>query len=357
MSADLLTRDNPHLSRPTPNNSWETAGRALKCTNTGLAFAEADAIKCTAVPSVASFAINCAVDLPDAVRRYVHESLSENTRRAYLSDLAHFESWGGCIPASDVLVASYLADHAEQLCTTTLTRRIAAIAKAHSTKGLNNPTQSPLVKATIRGIMRRHRKPPRQARALLREDLFQVLSAMENELRDVRDRALLLIGFAGGFRRSEIIGLDREDIEPVPQGILVHLRRSKTDQVGTGRTIAIPFGRTHWCPVSALNDWLARSGIERGALFRRVNRHGHLLSRLTGEAVSLIIKGRVAAAGFDQVGYSGHSLRAGFVTSAAQAGVSSFRIRQQTGHSSAATLATYVRNAELFTGSPLAVLL
>ncbi len=355
--ADDLTSDNHPLSRPKPRGARDAADRALNCTNAGLASAEADAIKCTSVPSLAIRAINCTTDLPDAVRQYVHESLSENTRRAYLSDLTHFELWGGRIPASDVLVASYLADHAERLGTATLARRLAAIAKAHTTKGLSNPIQSPLVKATIRGIMRCHRTPPHQARALLRDDLFLVLSAIGSELRDVRDRALLLIGFAGGFRRSELVGLNREDIESVSQGILVHVRRSKTDQTGIGRTIAIPFGRTQWCPVSELNDWLARSGIERGALFRWVNRHDHLLSRLTGEAVSLIIKGRVAAAGIDQAGYSGHSLRAGFVTSAAQAGLNAWEIRRQTGHASQFTLAKYVREQDLFVGNPLIALL
>ncbi len=142
------------------------------------------------------------------------------------------------------------------------------------------------------------------------------------------------------------------------QGVVISIRRSKTDQEGAGRDIGIPHGRTRWCPVTALNDWLERAGIEEGHVFRPVDRHGRMQGqRLSGEAVSLVIKERVAAVGFDPDDYSGHSLRAGLATSAAAAGVSSWKIRQQTGHASDAMLARYIRDGEMFVDNASGALL
>jgi integrase len=139
------------------------------------------------------------------------------------------------------------------------------------------------------------------------------------------------------------------DIESVRQGIIIHLRRSKTDKEGAGRKIGIPHGRTRWCPVAALDQWLLQSGIFDGAVFRPIDRHGKIgAGRLSGEAVSLVVKGAMKAAGIDPSGYSGHSIRAGLATSAAQAGVPTWKIRAQTGHSSDVMLARYIRAGELF---------
>ncbi|MFO1097205.1 MAG: site-specific integrase [Xanthobacteraceae bacterium] len=210
----------------------------------------------------------------------------------------------------------------------------------------------------MRGIKRTRGAAQREAKPLFREDLFLVLDAMGDRLKDARDKALLLIGFAGGFRRSELVGLDRADIEVVRQGIILQLRRSKTDQMGLGRKIGIPHGRTRWCPVTALDHWLSRSGVTEGAVFRPIDRHGRIeAGRLSDEAVSLVLKGRLAAAGIDAAGYSGHSLRAGLATSAAQAGVSAWKIRQQTGHASDAMLGRYVRDGELFIDNAAGALL
>jgi integrase len=184
-----------------------------------------------------------------------------------------------------------------------------------------------------------------------------MLEAMGSRLKDVRDRALLLLGFAGGFRRSELIGLNCDDMVPVRQGLEVSLRRTKTDQNGAGRKIGIPYGRGRWCPVVALEQWLSACGVTEGALFRPIDRHQRIgIKRLSDEAVCLVVRERVRAAGIDPKGYSGHSLRAGLATSAAQAGVSSWKIRQQTGHASDAMLARYVRDGELFTGNAAGML-
>lgn len=305
-----------------------------------------------------SDAVNCMPDIPNRVADYVRGSLSENTRRAYLSDLAHFEASGGRVPATADLVASYLASHAETLKVSTLTRRIASISKAHAARGFDNPVQSELVRATLRGIRRSRGTALQEAKALIKEDLFLVLGAIGDTRKDARDRALLLIGFAGGFRRSELVAIDWDDIEHVHQGIIVHIRRSKTDQEGQGRKIGIPYGRTRWCPVAAIDRWQAISGASDGAVFRPVDRHGKIDDgRLSGEAVSLVVKERVEAAGIEPTGYSGHSLRAGLATSSAQAGVPVFKIRQQTGHASDATLARYIRDADIFEGNAVSSIL
>ena len=206
------------------------------------------------------------------------------------------------------------------------------------------------MRATMSGIRRTKGMAQREAQALQRDDLFAVLGRMGERPIDIRDKALLLIGFAGAFRRSELVGFDCGDVEPVGRGIILHLRRSKTDQTGQGRKIAIPHGRTRWCPVRHLTDWATYAGIEQGPIFRSIDRHGHISpDRLSGDAVATIMKKRVKAAGFDPATFSGHSLRAGLATSAAMAGASSWKIRQQTGHKSDAMLARYIRDGDMFT--------
>lgn len=333
MSYDRLTRDNPPLSRPT----MRPAGGMLEHSST---LASGTTPPCE---------VNFTSELPDEVAEYVEKSLSENTRRAYATDVAHFQAWGGSIPATDITIAKYVAEHADTLSVATLCRRIATISKAHTANGLSSPTRSELVRSTIRGVKRSRGTAQVEAKPLLLDGLFAVLERMGDDIKSIRDRALLLIGFAGGFRRSELVGLNVNDIEHVRQGIVVLLRRSKTDQEGNGRKIAIPFGRTRWCPVTALDHWLSRAAIDAGPIFLGVNRHGHLSEqRLSAEAVSLVVKERVADANIDPSRFSGHSLRAGFATSAAIAGASAWKIRAQTGHASDAMLARYIRDTDLF---------
>jgi integrase len=321
MQTDLSIADNHHLSEP--NKAREAASLTIIADN--------------------------FTDSLDMANEYVRESLASNTRKAYLYDLGHFEAWGGAIPASPELVAGYLAQHAGQLAIATLVRRIASISKVHEARSLPNPCRAEIVRATLRGIRRRWGCAQDQAKALVREDLFLTLDAMGAGIKDARDRALLLIGFAGGFRRSELVALDRADVQSVRQGLIVTIRRSKTDQEGQGRNIGVPYGSTRFCPILALERWLEISGVKAGAIFRPIDRHGHIAAgRLSGDAISVIVKKRVAAAGYDPADYSGHSLRAGFVTSAAMAGKTTWKIRQQTGHASESMLFRYVRDVELF---------
>ena len=156
-------------------------------------------------------------------------------------------------------------------------------------------------------------------------------------------------GRAGAFRRSELVALDVADVDHVREGVVVTLARSKTDQEGEGRRIGIPFARRKHCPVRALEAWLERARIDEGPIFHPVDRHERLLpTRLSPEAVAVVVKQRAAQVGLDPANYSGHSLRAGLATSAAAAGVSTLAIRRQTGHRSDAMLARYVRQGTLF---------
>ncbi|MCJ2077609.1 site-specific integrase [Methylobacterium sp. E-016] len=344
MLGDILTRDNPLLSR---------ANRPI---STKLGLSE---INFTCPDDGEKRGQLSPFDPGDErVAALIEKSISDNTRRAYRFDLSHFEIWGGTIPSTPATVATYLADHVHELSVATLVRRVATLSKAHEARGLANPCRSEIVRATLRGIKRSKGTVQKQARALEREDLMLVLDQLGESVRDVRDRALLLLGFAGGFRRSELVGLNHADVEHVRHGLIVTLNFSKTDQEGAGRQLGIPHGRTRHCPVAALDAWLALSGIATGPIFRPVDRHGHIgVDRLSGEAVSLVVRERVGAAGINPVGFSGHSLRAGFATSAVRAGVPTHRIRAQTGHASDAMLARYVREGELFLGNAAGALL
>lgn len=303
------------------------------------------------------FAVNCT-SATSKVLALVADSISPATRRAHASDLRHFAEWGGSIPAAPETIAEYLADYAGELSVSTLIRRSGTLSKAHAALGLPSPCQAQIVRSALQGLRRRYGVAGKQARALVVEDLFSVLDGTGEDKKGLRDRALLLLGFAGGFRRSELVGLDVADIERVQQGVVVLLRRSKVDQDGAGRKIGIPHGRTGYCTVSALDRWIEVAGFSEGPIFRPVDRHGHIASgRLSGDAVSDIVKERVAAVGLDPASYSGHSLRSGFATSAARAGVSTLKIRAQTGHTTDAMLARYVRDGELFVGNAAGAIL
>ena len=165
--------------------------------------------------------------------------------------------------------------------------------------------------------------------------------------KGLRDRALLLLGFAGAFRRSELVALDVSDVEETPDGMKVTIRRSKTDQEGGAQTIAIPFGQIA-CPIAALKEWTAVAGIQSGAIFRSVNRHGRVGGRLTDQSVSDIVKEHAARLRLDPNQFAGHSLRAGFLTSASSRGASIFKMMDVSRHRSVDTLRGYVRHAELF---------
>ena len=292
------------------------------------------------------------------VREFVTAAIAPNTRRAYASDLEHFRAWGGSFPASPQQLANYLAAHAWMLSTATLARRLAAIGRAHTTAGYPNPAADDLVRATFRGIRRTCGHPQRRVAALTSEYLIAIVSSLGNSKKEVRDRALLLLGFAGAFRRSELTALDRESIEQRPSGLIVTIRKSKTDQERHGRKIAIPTSRGTICPVRALKDWIDLAKITEGPIFRPVTKQGEVLPRrLSTDAVALIVKQRSHSISGRGDRYSSHSLRAGFVTTAALAGIPIWKIKAQTGHVSSASLERYIRVSQLFTENGASALL
>lgn len=295
--------------------------------------------------------------IPSEVADYIRASLSHSSRRAYRSDIEHFQRWGGLIPSPPELVAHYLANHAGVLSAATLARRLVSISKAHTTQGYPSPARDDLVRATLRGIRHTHGSAQRQVAPAVREDILSMVAGLQG-VKGLRDQALLLVGFAGAFRRSELVSLQLSDIEWVQQGFIAHLRFSKTDQQGIGRKVAIPYARGASCPVRALQSWIEVAGISVGPIFRSVSK-GEVVSQagLTPQAVALIVKERAKAVGLDPRNYSGHSLRAGLITSAAKLGVSSWKIRQQTGHKSDAMLGRYIRDANIFVDNPAGAVL
>lgn len=287
------------------------------------------------------------------VFKYLNAALSANTLLAYRADLNHFLAWGGTIPAKPERVANYVAHFATLLAPSTLSRRLVAIAHAHADRGLPSPTDSALVRAMLRGVRRTCSRPLRQVAPLQKADLQKMVRGLTG-LHGLRDASLLLLGFAGAFRRSELVSLDVNDVEFSDAGMLVRLRRSKTDQEGHGRLVAIPRVRGQCCPTRKLEEWLKESGISGGAIFRRFNRYDQLQpARLSAPSVALIVKHRTEALGLDSSQYSGHSLRAGFATNAANTGASTASIRGQTGHKSDAMVNRYIRNSQSFTDNPI----
>jgi site-specific recombinase XerD len=287
-----------------------------------------------------------AVDLAKA-----EKALS--TRKAYSTDFRLFKVWCeakgvSSLPASPETVAAFLAFESRTAKPSTLGRRVAAIRYAHKLAHLDTPTDSEAVRATQRGIRRTFGGAKvRKAPAVAAKVRTMVALAPEG-LAGLRDRALLLLGFAGAFRRSELVALDVSDITEVKTGLLVTIRRSKTDQEGEGTTIAIARGDVA-CPARALREWLDAAGIETGPIFRPINKAGTVAAgRLTDRSVANIVKAYAGRAGFDATTFSGHSLRSGFLTSAAAKGASIFKMMDVSRHKSVDTLRGYVRDAELF---------
>jgi len=296
-------------------------------------------------------------------RDYLVASTAASTASAYRSDWRHFTAWCDgqdleSLPAAPETVAHYMAVLAETHKPATLTRRAASISVNHQAVGYEPPTRAAVVQNVLKGIRRTKSTAP-AAKAPLTVDDLRVISRnhLPNGAKGTRDRALLLLGFAGAFRRSELVGIDREHVEFVPEGVVITLLRSKTDQEGAGRKVAVPYGHhPETCPVRALTAWLAAAQITSGPVFRRVDRHGNIgVARLTGKAVSLTVKHYMAAIGKDPAAYAGHSLRSGFATAAARGGASERAIMRQTGHKSEAMVRRYIRDGNLFRANAASV--
>ena len=291
----------------------------------------------------------------DQARKFALWSKAENTLRGYRTDWRDFCGW--CerntqrpLPASAEVVAAYIAECAGRLKVGSIQRRLNAIAEAHKAVGLDSPTAAGIVRNTLKGIKRTLGTAAVQKAPALTEDIRMMVDSTDSGLIGLRDRALILLGFAGAFRRSELVGLDLEDCAFGKDGLTVTLRRSKTDQQGQGRKIGIPYGSNPGtCPVRILQAWLEQAGVITGPLFLSLSRHRKIQpGRLSGIDVARVVKKLALRAGLDASKYAGHSLRAGHATSAAASGASERSIMNQTGHRSVQMVRRYIREGSLF---------
>lgn len=290
-----------------------------------------------------------------SARDYIRDSKAQNTRRAYRSDWAHFSGWCGQnglqpLPAAPETVALYLTALADTCKVSTIARRFVAINQAHAAAGQPSPTTAAAVRSVMAGIRRRKGTAPGSKAPTLIEDIRRMAASLPAGNLGTRDHALLLVGFAGAFRRSELVSLDHEDCAFTGDGLVITLRRSKTDQEAAGRKVAIPYGSSpDTCAVRATQAWLQASGATTGPLFHPVNRHGKILpGRLSDKAVARAVKRYALKAGLDPARYAGHSLRAGLATAAAIGGASERSIMAQTGHRSVNMVRIYIRDGNLF---------
>jgi site-specific recombinase XerD len=289
-----------------------------------------------------------------AARGYLSSQIAESTKRAYVSDFRHFRTW--CeerglhvLPASPAAVATYLsfgADSGSKYAT--ISRRAAAINFAHLSADLDSPTKSNLVGGALKGIRRTVGIAPVKKAPATAKKLLEMVRHCPDTLQGQRDKALLLLGFAGAFRRSELVALQVSDLAFEAAGMKATIRKSKTDQEGRGQTIAIARGEV-FCPVRAVQDYLLAAGITEGAVFRPINKGGNTsAAALCAQSVADVVKTYATKAGFDPATFAGHSLRAGFLTSAAEAGANIFKMVEVSRHRTFETVRGYVRNAELF---------
>jgi integrase len=305
-----------------------------------------------------------ASDLIESVRSGLKDALSTATQRAYQADWRAFLEWCGLrgvgfLPAHAAIVAAYLRQlEGKGRKASTIARVLASISEGHKAAGHDSPRSSMVVRKTLRAIRRRLGVAPTQKAPLLAEQLRSMVLGLASDLHGLRDRALLLVGFAGAFRRSELVALNVEDVEFGEEGLRITLRRSKTDQEGEGRQVGVPYGSTaKTCPVRALKAWLEAAKIDNGPVFRGVVRGAVGERRASDKAVARAVKRAARQAGLDPSCFAGHSLRAGLATTAARAGKSERAIMKQTGHRSVAMVRRYIREAELFQDNAAAGLL
>lgn len=291
----------------------------------------------------------------EALERYQEKPIAQSTRRAYEADWADFAAW--CVrrelrdlPAEPTTVARYLVERAAERSMLTLQRRVLVIRRRHEESGAIPPTAAPLVKNTIAHLRRERGTASGGKSPLLLEDLRLALDQLPETTQGHRDRALLLVGWAAALRRSELTALEVSDVSWRREGVVLTIRRSKTDQEGKGRDVGVARGRDEaYCPVRALRAWLDHAGIDQGPIFRPVDRFDGVGEKaLSGEGAAMAVQRAVARIDLDPALYGGHSLRAGLATSAAMQGADLLTIMRQTGHRSQTVAASYVRAADLF---------
>ena len=295
----------------------------------------------------------------------LQNSKANNTVRAYKSDFNDFELF--CVqngfkslPSEPKIVSLYLTHlSTKDIKMSTLKRRLVSIGVIHKLKGHYLDTKHPSIIENIMGIKRRKGSIQKGKKPLLINILKMLINVIDEQktegIKKLRDRSIILIGFSGGFRRNELVSLDYEDLDFVQEGLKINLKKSKTDQFGEGSIKALPyFKNSQYCPVVSLRNWLDVAKINSGALFRRFSKGSRLTEkRLTDQTVALLIKEYLQLAGIDNKNYSGHSLRSGFATSAAESGAEERSIMAMTGHKSTEMVRRYIKEANLFKNNAL----
>ena len=295
----------------------------------------------------------------------LQSSKASNTVRAYKSDFSDFgvfcaQNGFKSLPSEPKVVSLYLTHlSTKDAKMSTLKRRLVSIGVIHKLKGHYLDTKHPAIIENIMGIKRRKGTFQKAKKPILINSLKKIINAIDEqkkeEIKKLRDRSIILIGFSGGFRRNEIVSLDYDDLDFVPEGLKLSIRRSKTDQFGEGFTKALPyFDSSQYCPVVSLKKLLDLSKIRSGPVFRRFSKGSKLSeNRLTDQTVALLIKEYLNLAGIDSQNFSGHSLRSGFATSAAESGVEERNIMAMTGHKSTEMVRRYIKEANLFKNNAL----
>ena len=292
-------------------------------------------------------------------------SKANNTVRAYKSDFNDFSLFCAqngfkSLPSEPKIVSLYITSlSTRDIKMSTLKRRLVSIGIIHKLKGHYLDTKHPVIIENIMGIKRRKGSIQKGKKPLLINNLKLIINAIDHynieDLKKFRDRSIILMGFSGGFRRNEIVSLDHDDLDFVPEGLKINLKRSKTDQFGEGSVKGLPyFDNSQYCPVLSLKNWIQVSNISSGPLFRRFSKGSKLSeNRLTDQTVALLIKKYLNLAGIDNKNYSGHSLRSGFATSAAESGAEERSIMAMTGHKSTEMVRRYIKEANLFKNNAL----
>jgi len=295
----------------------------------------------------------------------LQSSKANNTIRAYKSDFNDFgvfcaQNGFKSLPSEPKIVSLYLTHlSTKDAKISTLKRRLVSIGVIHKLKGHYLDTKHPSIIENIMGIKRRKGSIQKAKKPILINSLKLIINAIDKEnnqeIKKFRDRSIILIGFSGGFRRNEIVSLDYDDLDFVPEGVKINIKRSKTDQFGEGFTKALPyFDSSQYCPVISLKNWLDISKITSGPVFRRFLKGSKLSeNRLTDQTVAILIKEYLNLAGINSKNYSGHSLRSGFATSAAESGVEERNIMAMTGHKSTEMVRRYIKEANLFKNNAL----
>ncbi|HSW70813.1 MAG TPA: tyrosine-type recombinase/integrase [Gammaproteobacteria bacterium] len=283
---------------------------------------------------------------------YIKAATSDNTRKAYQSDIRHFERWGGKLPASLENIIEYLQYYAPTLSPATLARRLIALKHWHLYQGLTDPTQHPAIEKTMAGITRIHGKPRQKAHPLSIEELHTLVKYLHDigSLSSIRDNALIQTGFFGALRRSELVGIQAEHLQWKTEGIDLLIPASKTDRTHQGQFSALPYGKGLLCPVTAIKMWLEISGVKQGPVFREIKKGEKLMQKaLTPLSVNLILKKHAAACGFKHLAQlSSHSMRRGLASNASQVGVNLAAIMRQGRWKQVNTVMEYIEASERF---------